>query len=325
MKNFNKKQKIILIVICIILLGAILYYVYGKETPSINKNEILPYENITDDDMSEEKNVQNEKIDEAKIDNIIIYITGGVKKEGVYELPGGSRISDAIEQAEGLKANADTSSINLAYKLEDGMKIKIPLQGEKMENSININSTDSYMTKSSGLDTENSSVNVSADSSNSVQKKQQKININKATQEELETLSGIGPSIANKIVQYRKENGSFKSVEDVKNVSGIIIFLYYTISTNIKKQKDVIEAGLRELFSNPRGRLEFKFVGDVCPEVVSWFEAEGINVRRVTVPELIAKNDGLPTWIFSAVDVEISEEEWNVEEKRRICVDKIFH
>ena len=59
MKNFNKKQKIILIVICIILLGAILYYVYGKETPSINKNEILPYENITDDDMSEEKNVQN--------------------------------------------------------------------------------------------------------------------------------------------------------------------------------------------------------------------------------------------------------------------------
>ena len=54
MKNFNKKQKIILIVICIILLGAILYYVYGKETPSINKNEILPYENITDDDMSEE-------------------------------------------------------------------------------------------------------------------------------------------------------------------------------------------------------------------------------------------------------------------------------
>ncbi len=216
MKNFNKKQKIILIVICIILLGAILYYVYGKEIPSINKNEILPYENITDDDMSEEKNVQNEKIDEAKIDNIIIYITGGVKKEGVYELPDGSRISDAIEQAEGLKANADTSSINLAYKLEDGMKIKIPLQGENVENS-NINSTDSYMTKSSGLDTENLNVNLSG----SAQKKQQKININKATQEELETLSGIGPSIANKIVQYRKENGNFKSVEDIKNVSGI--------------------------------------------------------------------------------------------------------
>lgn len=217
MKNFNKKQKIILIVICIILLGAILYYVYGKETPSINKNEILPYENITDDDMIEEKNVQNEKIDEAKIDNIIIYIIGGVRKEGVYELPDGSRISDAIEQAEGLKENADTSGINLAYKLEDGMKIKIPLQGEKVENSININSTDVYMTKSSGLDTENSNVNLSG----SAQKKQQKININKATQEELETLSGIGPSIANKIVQYRKENGNFKSVEDIKNVSGI--------------------------------------------------------------------------------------------------------
>ena len=169
------------------------------------------------DDMIEEKNVQNEKIDEAKIDNIIIYIIGGVRKEGVYELPDGSRISDAIEQAEGLKENADTSGINLAYKLEDGMKIKIPLQGEKVENSININSTDVYMTKSSGLDTENSNVNLSG----SAQKKQQKININKATQEELETLSGIGPSIANKIVQYRKENGNFKSVEDIKNVSGI--------------------------------------------------------------------------------------------------------
>lgn len=94
---------------------------------------------------------------------------------------------------------------------------------------------------------------------------------------------------------------------------------------NIKKQKDVIEAGLRELLSNPIGRLEFKFVGDVCPEVVSWFEAEGINARKVTVPELIAKNDGLPTWIFSAVAVEIPEEEWNIKEKESICVDKIFH
>src|SRR5699024_162333 len=107
---------------------------------------------------------------------------------------------------------ASTDIINLAYKLEDGMKIKIPTKEEvkninKEETQI---SEEEYITKESGIYSEKA------------QKEENgKININTATQEELETLEGIGTSTANKIIQYRKENGNFKSIEDIKNVSGI--------------------------------------------------------------------------------------------------------
>ena len=231
MKDLNKKQKIILITIISILLGAIIYYVYGKETPSINQNEIMTYENETNE--TEEENTILTKIQkEENIEKIIIYITGAVKKEGVYELEEGSRISDAIEQAEGLKEEANTENINLAYKLEDGTKIKIPTQKETQENLKNNIQNNEYITTNSGLENEN--ISNSGNTANSTQvKKDQKININKATQEELETLSGIGPSTANKIIQYRKDNGNFKSIEEIKNVSGIGESKYNEIKNNI--------------------------------------------------------------------------------------------
>mgnify|MGYP000440058137 CR=1 FL=1 len=164
---------------------------------------------------------------EENIEKIIIYITGAVKKEGVYELEEGSRISDAIEQAEGLKEEADTSNINLAYKLEDGMKIKIPTQKENKNTNIE-NNQETFITQNSGLETEQIQTNSQIN-----EKKQEKININKANQEELETLSGIGPSIANKIIQYRKDNGNFKSIDDIKNVSGIGENKYNEIKNSI--------------------------------------------------------------------------------------------
>ena len=209
MKDLNKKQKIILITIISILLGAIIYYVYGKETPSINQNEIMPYENETNE--TEEENT----------------ILTKIQKEGVYVLEEGSRISDAIEQAEGLKEEADTSNINLAYKLEDGMKIKIPTQKENKNTNIE-NNQETFITQNSGLETEQIQTNSQIN-----EKKQEKININKANQEELETLSGIGPSIANKIIQYRKDNGNFKSIDDIKNVSGIGENKYNEIKNSI--------------------------------------------------------------------------------------------
>ena len=93
----------------------------------------------------------------------------------------------------------------MAYILEDGEKIYIPKKGEQLSEfspSLIIN-------------------NSSKVSSNTATSKSTKININKATQAELETIPGIGPSTALKIVTYRNENGKFKSIEDVKNVSGI--------------------------------------------------------------------------------------------------------
>ena len=143
---------------------------------------------------------------------IIIQITGEVNQEGVYSLPEGARVADAIEQAGGLTENAYTEEINLAYVLEDGVKIKIPNKDDiynKVETNT-ITEVENYITAESGMDIEERQTKTS-----------EKVNINTATQEELETLVGIGPSIANKIVQYRKENGNFKTVDDIKNVSGI--------------------------------------------------------------------------------------------------------
>lgn len=227
MKELNKKTKIIIIAILVVLLGAIIYYVYGRETPDNNKNAIIPYEDETI--QNKENNISEDKSEENDTEKIIIYIAGAIKKEGVYELEEGSRISDAIEQAEGLKEEADITNINLAYKLEDGMKIRIPTQTENNEKDIN-KISEEYITKNSGLEKEN----IIEDTR---KEKEEKIDINKATQEELETLSGIGPSTASKIVQYRKDNGNFKSIEEIKNVNGIGESKYNEIKEKIIVKK----------------------------------------------------------------------------------------
>lgn len=128
-----------------------------------------------------------------------MHITGQVVNQGVVKVEEGERVIDAIEAAGGATPEANLSKINLAYLLEDGMKIYIP--------SVNDVEEIEYVTNSSGtLESESKDV---------------KVNINTATSEELQNLPGIGESIANRIIAYRKENGKFSKIEDLKNVSGI--------------------------------------------------------------------------------------------------------
>ena len=109
------------------------------------------------------------------------------------------------------------------------MKIRIPTQTENNEKDIN-KISEEYITKNSGLETENTIEDTKKE-------KEEKLDINKATQEELETLSGIGPSTANKIIQYRKDNGNFKNIEDLKNVNGIGESKYNEIKEKIIVKK----------------------------------------------------------------------------------------
>ena len=136
-----------------------------------------------------------------------------------------SRIADAIELAGGLKENADIEDINLAYVLEDGIKIYIPTKEEKNKNTTQEKQTTEYTSKSSSTteQTQNSQASTTNanKNTNNTTNKNEKVNINTATQTELETLPGIGPSTALKIINYRKENGKFKTIDDVKKVSGI--------------------------------------------------------------------------------------------------------
>ena len=122
----------------------------------------------------------------------------------MIELEKGARISDAIEEAGGTTEEADLSNVNLAYSLSDGQKVKIPNINEKDEEIIVVE--------------EKAGDNIIIEGNKS---KEEKININKAAQTEIETLPGIGPSTALKIINYRNEHGKFKNIGDIKNVSGI--------------------------------------------------------------------------------------------------------
>lgn len=166
---------------------------------------------------------------------IYIYITGEVNVPGVVILSEGCRIVDAINAAGGTTAKANVTKVNLVYVLEDGMKVNIPNDSDLKNNPdfeyITLNSGDGgredYFgwSSSTGSSSSNGSGSNSSNSSTSSgtgsEKKYSVVNINTATQTELETLPGIGPSLALKIINYRKENGKFSSIEEIKNVSGI--------------------------------------------------------------------------------------------------------
>lgn len=213
MYNLDKKQKIILGILATIVIGAICYYVYAKDNDILNEaqNENLEIEETTKED--------SEEIAEEYSDTmIIVHITGAVNKEGIVELKVNSRIADAIDKAGGLREDANTNKINLAYILEDGMKVYIPSINDKENIENNNDNTEEYVKK----DDQVNAINGSDDSSSNINNgKTSKININNATQTQLEELPGIGPSTALKIIQYREENGKFKSIEDIKKVSGI--------------------------------------------------------------------------------------------------------
>lgn len=196
MDNLTSNQKKIFFIVAIIAVLIIGYYVYGNDSENNNiteDEEIM----ITENNTEEEINASNK---------IMVHVYGEVVNAGVVELDENSRISDAIEAAGGLTDEADLSKINLAYILEDGMKITIPSKSESEDENI---TEDDYVSTNSGVSVDNSTEN------------SEKVNINKATQTELETLPGIGPSIASKIISYREENGNFSNIEEIKNVSGI--------------------------------------------------------------------------------------------------------
>lgn len=218
MSNFKKNQKLIIIIITSIIIAGIYYYIYIKDKNFLDlQNQELEIEqdqtNITENNITEEDSTDN---------NIVVHISGAVEQEGIVELKKNSRIADAIERAGGLKEEACMDKINLAYVLEDGMKIHIPTEKE-MESQKEMEVKE-YITKSSGSNIEDnfkSNSNSIQNSGSTTLVKNAKININTATQTQLETLPGIGSSTAIKIINYREQQGKFKSIEDLKNVSGI--------------------------------------------------------------------------------------------------------
>lgn len=131
---------------------------------------------------------------------VIIDIKGAVEAPGVYEMQTDNRVIDCIEKAGGFLVDAEQKSVNLAQKVEDQMVIYIPKKGEDF------------------LEIEQLLPDKPVSHSND---EISKIDLNKATKEELKSLNGIGDTKADNIISYRETNGFFKNIEDIKNVSGI--------------------------------------------------------------------------------------------------------
>ena len=144
---------------------------------------------------------------------VMIDVGGEVIKPGVYELNNGDRINDALVAAGGLSAKADRDwvekNLNKAEKVVDGQKIYIPKVGEVLGTSRDVLQ------------------NVSTNTETKI------VRINTATAEQLDTLNGIGPAMAQRIIDYRTQNGGFKNIEELKLVSGIGDKLFEKIKDDI--------------------------------------------------------------------------------------------
>lgn len=155
---------------------------------------------------------------------IKIDIKGEVNKPGVYELEDNNRVVDAIKKAGDLTKKADTSSINLSKKLYDEMVIVIYSkdQVKKIEQTKKDETKANEECKQNNNKIQNDAcIDKNSTVSNNNTPQKNKININTAALDELETLPGVGETKARAIIEYRSENGKFEKIEDIKNVSGI--------------------------------------------------------------------------------------------------------
>jgi competence protein ComEA len=141
---------------------------------------------------------------------LVVHVSGAVAQPGVYTLPVGSRVQDAIDAAGGFLAEADQESLNLAAILEDGSQITVLSQQPTAQPTL---LEPTAITRGEGIPLPTLTGNPTP--------KGQKININTATQEELESLPMIGPVLAKQIIDYRTANGPFKRIEDIVDVPGI--------------------------------------------------------------------------------------------------------
>ena len=193
-----KEYKIIVICACLgLALGG--FFLLKPSSQTSVKETNLPAEvaAISKDSSSEKEVKKEEKEESTEQDLITVDVKGAVKSPGIYDLPVGSRVHDAVQKAGGLKEEADSKSLNLAQKVSDEALVYVPSKGEEAASQ----QTASGTTPSSS--------------------KEKKVNLNKASLEELKQVKGLGGKRAQDIIDHREANGKFKSVDELKKVSGI--------------------------------------------------------------------------------------------------------
>jgi competence protein ComEA len=202
MQIFNpREKKIILALLTLVLVGVGLKVVSSVYMPSVSTEKVtflLP-----------------EKTEPEATNSFMVQVVGEVQNPGVYSLPMGLRVQDAIDAAGGAKDSAETNALNLALPLLDGMRIYVPPLGAPLDRP------EDYITYGYGF-------------SASYQLEEPLLDLNSATVEQLMSLPQISSKIAKAIIQYRNENGKFKHKSELLNISGIDESIYKEIEGRVE-------------------------------------------------------------------------------------------
>ena len=187
------------------LLGAIVagFILLQGRDQGVTDVQQLTEQTSSSSSYKDEKSNKSNEISQAETEDqlVTVDVKGAVKKPGVYQLQSNSRVHDALEKAGGLTDEADLKSVNQAQKLSDEAVVYVAKGGE---NAVDV-TTSAPASATSGTG----------------QAKSALVNLNTATEADFQTISGIGQKRAQDIIAYREANGRFKSVDDLKNVSGI--------------------------------------------------------------------------------------------------------
>lgn len=208
MFQIERKHQLLLLIaaLALLLFAGYKYAVFQADDGS--KDTLIIEEKDSENDAATQEE------DEREAKEIVIHVAGAVQNPGVYHLPSGARVIDAINLA-GSTADSALDYLNLAAPLEDGKQIMVNSLKEMQNQQLPGNTTGVVPVNSGGggvmpTDRIGENQNVSG-----------RININTAGQAELEKLSGIGPSLSQRVMDHRNQNGPFLSVEDIMSVSGI--------------------------------------------------------------------------------------------------------
>jgi competence protein ComEA len=204
MSHFIKENKRYILIGIAAIFGFCMYYFLSSNQSSdiVELDHHLEEEKLAESkDIQSEVSTEDEQVENTIREKMIIDVKGAVVKPGVYEASQGERVTDIVNKAGGLLDSADQNQINFAMKVTDEMVLYIPSVGEESGKVV--------------------SGGISGTSTLSTEQEEGKVNLNEATETDLQTLPGIGPSKAAAIIEYRETIGLFKTIEDLKEISGI--------------------------------------------------------------------------------------------------------
>lgn len=238
----ENRKKIITSLVLVIMSILIFWGIYFFNSLDTKADSI---DIVSDNTITKSSNDSTIVNNELSGDIVKVDIKGRVKSPGVYEVSSDNRVMDVIKKAGGLENDADTSSINLSKKVYDEMVIVIYSKKEvssiddtkNSENKtiVDCKNNDNKITNEACIDNVNDNTKTESTKKETTTKEtiKEKININTASLDILETLVGIGEAKARAIIEYRSENGKFKVIEDITKVKGIGQALFEKIKDNI--------------------------------------------------------------------------------------------